>query len=482
MLRLAWYGDDFTGASDTLATVASAGLRTLLFARVPTAAQLARAGELDALGIAGTARALAPAAMRAELAPVAAWFEALGAPVTHYKCCSTFDSAPAVGNLAVGLQALRAAAHQHWVPVVGGQPSLGRFCAFATLFASAAAGGDVLRIDRHPTMSRHPVTPMHEADLRRHLAAQGLADMAHIDLRLLDAADDLALDAALDAALGADLGAAVDSAVDSAVDATADAARGSAADATPAAPAMAATLADAPPRRGGRELPRAVLFDTTRHEHLARIGRLLWRRAQRRPLLALGASSVAQALIAQWRAEGLASPPEVHVAPAAGPVFVLAGSLSPVSAAQVAHAAPHFETVELHVPSLLAGGQPADASAARCVALLRQGRPVLARTSAPAGEPQPPIDVAMACGRLLARVLEGAPHVRRIGVAGGDTSSFALRALDPWALRWAGTLAPGVALLRLCADQPRLDGLELILKGGQMGPPDVFERLLAGPA
>ena len=56
MLPLAWYGDDFTGAPDTLATLAAAGLRTVLFPRVPTAAQLARVGELDALGVAGTAR------------------------------------------------------------------------------------------------------------------------------------------------------------------------------------------------------------------------------------------------------------------------------------------------------------------------------------------------------------------------------------------------------------------------------------------
>ncbi|MBL8347882.1 MAG: four-carbon acid sugar kinase family protein [Rubrivivax sp.] len=464
MLRLAWYGDDFTGASDTLATVAGAGLRTLLFTGVPTAMQLARAGELDALGVAGTARALAPAAMREELAPVAAWFAALNAPVTHYKCCSTFDSAPHVGNLAVGLQALRTPAHQAWVPVIGGQPSLGRFCAFATLFASASAGGEVHRIDRHPTMSRHPVTPMHEADLRRHLAAQGLTDLAHIDLRRLDDASDAALDAALDSLL--------------------DAA------ANPGSP-PAAGIPKAGPRQFDHEghagwpplaTPVATLFDVTRHEHLARIGRLLWQRARRRPLLALGASSVAQALVAQWQAEGLGPAAQVRVAPAAGPVFVLVGSLSPVSAAQADHAAAFFETIEVRVPLLIDSEAYLQNLADQCAALLRQGRPVLARTSAPSGGSTPPMDVARTCGRLLARVLDGAPHVRRIGVAGGDTSSFALRELKPWALRWAGPLVPGLALLRLCSDEPRHEGLEMILKGGQIGGPDAFERLLKGPA
>jgi len=55
-----------------------------------------------------------------------------------------------------------------------------------------------------------------------------------------------------------------------------------------------------------------------------------------------------------------------------------------------------------------------------------------------------------------------------------------VQALGAWALGHAGTLATGVALTRVHADAPRLDGLELMLKGGQMGPPDVFERLVRG--
>ena len=53
---LGWYGDDFTGATDTLAVVAQAGLRSMLFMGVPDEATLAAAGTLDAVGIAGAAR------------------------------------------------------------------------------------------------------------------------------------------------------------------------------------------------------------------------------------------------------------------------------------------------------------------------------------------------------------------------------------------------------------------------------------------
>src|SRR3546814_13183013 len=57
------------------------------------------------------------------------------------------------------------------VPIVVGAPHLGRYVVFGNLFA-VAGGDEGFRIDRHPTMARHPVTPLHEADLRRHLAAQ----------------------------------------------------------------------------------------------------------------------------------------------------------------------------------------------------------------------------------------------------------------------------------------------------------------------
>jgi uncharacterized protein YgbK (DUF1537 family) len=432
--RLAWYGDDFTGAADTLATLAVAGLRALLYLGVPTPAQQQRSGPLDAMGIAGTARALAPEAMRAELAPVAAHFASLQPRLTHYKCCSTFDSAPQLGNLAVGLRALRSPAHDAFVPVLGGQPSLGRYCAFGELYATASAGGEVHRIDRHPTMSRHPVTPMHEADLRRHLAALGLAHTALVDLRLLDGADDAALDAALALCLAAQ--------------------------------------------------PEAVLFDSTRDAHLARIGRLLWQRALQRPLLALGASSVAQALVAHWRDTGLVPPQALpqSVAAAEGPVFLLVGSLSPVTAAQVEAAATRYRAAVLDLPALVGSDAAVAVQAARCAALLAEGHSVLARGGAARTEGPLPLAVAQAAGRLLAQVLARAPQLRRIGVAGGDSSGFALRALGPWALQWAGSLAPGVPLLRMRADAPAHDGLELMLKGGQMGPPDVFLRLLDGSA
>ena len=433
--RYAWYGDDFTGASDTLATLAAAGRRALLFLAPPSPTRLAAAGPLDALGIAGIARALDPAAMAAEMRPVARCFADLAPDITHYKCCSTFDSAVTVGNLVHGLEALRRPEHEHTPVVLGGQPSLGRHCAFGTLFATAQAGGEVHRIDRHPTMRSHPVTPMHEADLRRHLETLGLPGVALIDLRALDAA--------------------------------------------------VATATVEPIQRAVMERlsarPRALLFDTTRDAHLGRIGQWLWERARQRPQRVLGASSVAQAALAHWPGMPDTSLATVRGAtPAASPVFLLVGSLSPVTAAQAAHARGAYHQVLIDPSVLLHDAAAASALARHCSDLLAQGRSVMARTTAPATDAPPPLTVAGLCARLLAEVIGNSPQVRRVGVAGGDTSSLAVRALPAWGLAWQGELGTGVPLLRLHADDAPLDGLELMLKGGQMGPPDVFMRLRDG--
>jgi len=414
--QIVWYGDDFTGATDTLATAARSGRRALLFLRLPGHAQLAAAGPLDCIGIAGAARAMAPDAMRAELLPVADFFRASGARLLHYKTCSTFDSAPQVGNIAVAVQVLREAVGRPWAAIIGGQPSLGRYCLFGHLFAAAGSGGEVFRLDRHPTMSRHPVTPMHESDLRRHLALQGLHDVA---LAPYPSAGRL--------------------------------------------PALQAGM-------------QAVLFDVADEATLAAVGQVLRRCTGTETLLAVGPSSVVQAYLGSTAAPGVAP----ALPAAGGPVLGLVGSLSPVTAAQVA-AARSYRCLRLDPAMLaLADAVPLRAEATRIAQALANG-PVLACVGPPdAGAPR--IDaqaLARGGGTLLAQVLQQA-RPARVGIAGGDTSSLGVQALDAWGLSYRGDVGPGAPLCRLHSDRPGLDGLEIMLKGGQMGTEDVFERLLHG--
>ncbi|RKR37068.1 four-carbon acid sugar kinase family protein [Paraburkholderia sp. BL17N1] len=434
----AFYGDDFTGATDTLAHLARAGLRTMLFFAPPDAARLSMLGRLDAIGVAGAARAMAPAVQRQELERVGAAFAALGVRVMHYKVCSTFDSAPETGSIGVAIRTLREYCANELVVVVGGQPNLRRYCVFGELFAAAGADNSaqsIYRIDRHPTMSRHPVTPMNEADLRVHLVRQGVKNVQSIDWRCY--------------------------------------ARG------------AAELQEEVQRRLDSK-PDAVLFDVLDDSHLQAVGRVIVRHAAvTAPLLAVGASSVAQAYVLARETPAEPGVLQTRTTPplarAHGPVFVLAGSLSPLTEIQIA-AAQSYLRVELD-PLKMTGDAASDYLVERVAAIagpLRDGRNVLAFTTrrAPSEAGALP-QLAHACASLLQQVL-GAVRLQRIGIAGGDTSSFAVHALGAWGLSYLAPLSAGVTVCRLHADQAELDGMEIMLKGGQMGHADLFEQLLDG--
>ena len=141
------------------------------------------------------------------------------------------------------------------ISVLAGAPPLRRYTVFGNHFA--AAGDEIYRLDRHPTMSRHPVTPMHEADLRVHLSHQ---------TRCRYRADELA----------------------------GSGRRRSAA-------SMRAT------QSACRHKPDLLLYDVLDDERLRTAGRLIWEEAQRAPHFAVGSSGVEYALTAHWRASGVDS-------------------------------------------------------------------------------------------------------------------------------------------------------------------------------
>lgn len=171
MSEVVFLGDDFTGASDSLATYALNGW--------PARLELNAAGAtkgLAALGLPTDLRSRAPKAALADIARLWPRIAAANPRVLHFKVCSTFDSSPATGSIGAVAADLIGRFKPDVVAVIGGQPSLRRYCIFANLFASGP-DGTVYRIDRHPVMGRHPVTPMAEADLRLHMADQGLGGL-----------------------------------------------------------------------------------------------------------------------------------------------------------------------------------------------------------------------------------------------------------------------------------------------------------------
>jgi len=447
-LLLAYYGDDFTGSTDALEALTSAGVPTVLFLQTPTPALLQRFPGVRAVGLAGQARSRSPDWMRAHLAPALQALAALGAPILHYKVCSTFDSSPQIGSIGCAIELALPLVAGRWSPMVIGAPRLGRHQAFGHLFAVAQGVGH--RLDRHPTMSRHPVTPMHESDLALHLGAQTTLRRALIDFTQLKAG--------------------------------AGAAR------------LAAICAAADDRP-------VVLIDVLDDETLRAAGALVW--SQRGAGLFTASSSGLQyALAAHWQAIGLVDGPAAL--PAAQPVPAIAavsGSCSPGTAAQIAWAAAHgFATLRLQVPALLAGGTAEiDRVVAAAVAALADGRSPLVYTAAGPDDPavlafdaaaaaaglgrqQAAERTGQALAAVLCGVLDQVPALRRVAVAGGDSSGAVASALDVQALTQQARLVPGAPLCRAWSDRAPRDGLEIVLKGGQMGGDDFFGRVRDGLA
>ncbi len=421
--EITFCGDDFTGASDTLATLARGGLKARLYLDPPGPERRAEIEALDAVGVATALRTMPAAEIAIEARRIAERLVALRPRFVHYKICSTFDSSPDIGSIGAAVAAFRQQLDTPMVAIIGGQPSLRRHCVFGTLFA--ASGDETFRIDRHPVMSRHPVTPMAEADLRRHLASQGLGPIALIDRTLM--------------AQG----------------------MGHVRDRLTALRASGVALA---------------LFDILDAVDVALVGDVLRREAGPGPLLIVGASSVAEALLAA--ADNRAREAAFAVPATNGPVFVMAGSRSPITQAQI-DAAASFEKVALS-PALLgarASGGAFRAASDRCAVLLREGAHVLAFVEDDMEHGHSRLEIAAATAEFAALVAAAA-RPGCLAIAGGDTASLAIRRLGVESISYLADLDPGVSLCCAHAPDPALDGIRLVLKGGQMGREDLFDRLI----
>jgi 3-oxoisoapionate kinase len=85
--------------------------------------------------------------MREHLAPALAALAALGAPVLHYKVCSTFDSSPAIGSIGCAIDLGVPLMRGRWSPLLVGAPRLGRYQPSATCspWSRAATGSTATR-------------------------------------------------------------------------------------------------------------------------------------------------------------------------------------------------------------------------------------------------------------------------------------------------------------------------------------------------
>lgn len=439
-LLIAFYGDDFTGSTDAMEAMTAAGLPTVLFLDTPAPDALARFPHARCVGIAGSARSRSPEWMEANLPGTFAVLASLGAPILHYKVCSTFDSAPTTGSIGRAIDIGTRYMPPGWSPTIVGAPRLRRYQMFGNLFA--AVHGIGYRLDRHPTMSRHPVTPMAEADLRLHLAQQTNRPVELIDMIQL---------------------------------------------------------------REGAYVPKSaatpvVLIDVLDEDTLRAAGQLVWDNCGK-GLFSASSSGLNYALTAHWRAQGWL--PVTPSLPAASPVKVIAavsGSCSPGTAAQIAHArASGFAVERLDVAAILSADR-AEREIERCVvtalSALAKDRSALVFSAEGPDDPavtgfdacaaaagQSRADAARAVGQALAEVMKrllDRTTLTRVVVAGGDSSGEVASTLDIEALTVSAGLVPGAPLCRAWSRNPARDGLEIVLKGGQMGGEAFFSQARDG--
>ena len=425
---ISYYGDDFTGSTDVMEALASNGVETVLFVKQPDAALLSRFSSARAIGLAGTSRSETPEWMVVHLRHAFEWLKTLNAELCHYKVCSTFDSAPHVGSIGRAIELSRAVFSERTAPLIVGAPQIRRYTAFGQLFA--AYQGRNYRIDRHPVMSRHPVTPMDEADVLMHLARQTSLPSALID--------------------------------------------------------NIAIMAD--PAIGEAAILLLDVLDTGTQ---VAAGKLLWNTFRHDGRFVAGSSGVEYALIHAWREAGLIGDKPGFAA--AGPVdqiAVVSGSVSPTTERQIRHALDNgFEGVTLDPLALTGTGGDAEIQAAveAGTRVLGKGRSVILYTAlGPSADRGAVFDGAArqrlgrALGRIQSRLVARA-RLKRAVVAGGDTSSHALGEMGIAALTLKMPL-PQTPGSPLCVAHGGADGLEIALKGGQMGGDDYFSMIRAGRA
>lgn len=407
--------DDFTGASDIANTLArglpgEGGLRAAQFIGVPK-------GPAPADVVAGVislkSRAITADRAVAQSLEALDWLREQGCRQLVFKYCSTFDST-ADGNIGPVAEALAEALDAKGVVVCPSFPRNGR-----TLYQGHLFVHD--RLLSESGMQFHPATPMTDPDIRRWLRKQAAAPVGHVPLEIVRAGS-VALNESLDQAAG----------------------------------------------RG----ERLVVVDAIADQDLITIGAA----CADAPLIT-GGSGVAMGLPRNLFRNGAMSPQAPSISPIEGPAAILSGSCSTATQEQVRIHASSHPSLAIDPAEVLAGRTTAEATADFLLSH-PDGLP-LAYSSAPPErvrelqERWGAATLADALDRFFgdtARILVDR-GIRRLIVAGGETSGAVVSSLEEGALLIGPEIDPGVPVLL-----SHTSGVGLALKSGNFGGPDFFEK------
>jgi uncharacterized protein YgbK (DUF1537 family) len=242
---------------------------------------------------------------------------------------------------------------------------------------------------------------------------------------------------------------------------------------------------------GDGDMLKGWTMDMVDASHEAVVGQLLWERRGTSRFV-VGSQGIEYALVAYWREAGMLPPvSNVRGISSTTKMAIVSGSVSPITAAQIAWARAHgFATIAFDATSVCGPKEACTAAeesalSEALVALEAGKSPIIFSAEGP-GDPR--VDalrqvagsdlarandaIGQALGRIMRRLIEKT-GLRRAVVSGGDTSGHVCTELGIYALEALAPTIPGASICTAKADG-KLDGLELALKGGQMGSPDYF--------
>jgi len=418
-LALGCIADDYTGASDLANTLTRCGLRTVQTIGVPS--DDLKLPEIDAVVVSLKSRSIAADDAVAKSLAAEKWMRARGAQHVLFKICSTFDSTDA-GNIGPVMDALRAESGDPIVLVTPAFPATARTVYQGNLFVGSVP------LNESP-LKDHPLNPMHDSNLVRVLARQSRTQISLVDLATV----------------------------------------------TRGADAVRARLADLAKQGMG-----AAVIDAVFDRDLETIGTVAIGHR-----LSVGASGIGLGL-----ARGLILSGRVNAAadtelgkPVGGSAACLAGSCSQATLGQIAKAGEVMPVLHLDAERVIAGAGETQRALAWARERIGKGPVLIASSSTPdqvaALQARHGRNAAgHAIEQAMADLAEGLVQsgVRRLVVAGGETSGAAVDRLGIPGFLVGAEIAAGVPVLRTVG--AREGDMLLALKSGNFGGPDFFSDAL----
>ncbi|OWV86835.1 3-oxo-tetronate kinase [Rhizobium sp. R693] len=415
---IAAIADDYTGASDLANTWRRNGLRTIQTIGVPTSLDTSGA---DAIVVSFKIRSVPAEQAVAAATEAYSWLRSIGVRHVMYKVCSTFDSTDR-GNIGQVTDALRSLANAGHTLVTPAFPETKRTVYKGHLFV------DEVPLNESP-LKYHPLNPMNDANLVRVLAKQSKDSVGLLDLATIRAGSE-AINKKLRLLEGAGT--------------------------------------------------RSIIADAVAESDLEALGRI----AIMSPV-STGASGLglglARAVASEVSPDPEAASGSVSVQ---GFAAIVVGSCSARTLEQIAEAEKVMPVLRLDSDRLVSS----DGDVTEAIDWARErlsGGPVLIAASADPtvvrdiqhkyGWPRASHVIETASGRLARALVDSG--VRRLIVAGGETSGAVVDHLEIPGFRIGEEIAPGVPVLRTVGFAG--GELSMALKSGNFGGVDFFEQALS---